>query len=585
MLFSLFFPNSFIYSSTSKWFSESTADSCNKNTSKFIPYHTDDANDHEDGLDVNVTIKSHRESQIDKPFEYVINKRGKLANVKYNLFSNQSIFKWYFKNGPHLIIDDTLKASLSLVKLDKIWQINITGRMSACPGYLQVRVNDRKKKENTRRGIVGPEELFRVDLLVGCSAEPRFNVSFSVPNFQYSKSGTYDVQLEDPYKNYSIFLTRMVIEHSKYVAKREKVTLKEPDMPHLVALIILSSICGVLALLSVSVFCYLDCTRKNPKAPSTRIPLADTHSIDSSSTGCGHWNGLNKSQILIIVSYGVVKTLYSFIFTFTVLYTLLSYILSSDFRTVETAFRNQTNRGNETRRRVLKIDEFGENELINQGNLVTSMQSSCSVYIEELFDSLRNHVDKKSDEPSISHLMRSHIDHAMYSYSKNITKFTDNYKKELDNHLSKTFFRYQKYLNKIYHSNWTKTAADLFNKSRYSNERPKAFQKNDYLRGKEVDFASFLNIEEVQNVQLWPLQFWQMFNKSLPIRKRLPLPKLNKCPSPGGSRTPRHQLDSVRFFSEKLPKKSMKGVRLNGYEHNFVVQNDEEFYFNKVRSK
>ncbi|CAD5118105.1 DgyrCDS6844 [Dimorphilus gyrociliatus] len=573
------FEEPFAYS-TSKWFSGRNSDSCNKNTSKFIPYYTGDLGDEKDYIDVNVTIKSHSESQIDKPFEYDIKRNNPLPSVKFIMPGNQSLFKWYFKNGPHLIVDETLKASLTLTRDEAIWVINITGRMSDCPGYMQVRVNDRKKRANSRRGG-GPEELYKIDLLVGCAPKPTFNISFSVPNFMYLKSRTYDVQLEDPYKNYSIFLTRMVIEHPKYIAKREKVTLKEPDMPHLVALIILSSVCGVLALLSVSVFCYLDCTRKNPKGPSTRIPSADTHSIDSSSTSCGHWNGLSKSQILIIVTYGVFKMLYTFIFTFTVLYTVLSYILSSDFKGVEAAFRNQTNRGNETRRRVLKIDEFGENELIQQVKLVTSMQSSCSVYVEELFDSLRKDVDKKSNDPTISHLMRSHIDYAMYAYSKNVTEFSELYKEELNNHLSKTFFRYRQYLKKIYHSNWTKTAADLFNKSRYSNERPKAFRKNEYLRGKEVDFASFLNIEEVQNAQLWPLQFWQMFNKSLPVRKRLPLPKFNKCPGPGGSKTPRHQLDSVRFFSEKLPKKSMKGMNSNGYEYKFVVPNEGESYLDK----
>jgi len=76
--------------------------------------------------------------------------------------------------------------------------------------------------------------------------------------------------------------------------------------------------------------------------------------------------------------------------------------------------------------------------------------------------------------------------------------------------------RYQKYLASIFHSEWFKFSQRIFNNSEgapAADSQRRLFLKNnseiidDHLRI-EVDFGIFLEIEEVEAVLLWPIQFW-----------------------------------------------------------------------------
>lgn len=72
--------------------------------------------------------------------------------------------------------------------------------MSGCPGYLGVTINSR----------LDLEELFRYELLILCPAE--FNTTFKIPNWGQHPDKTFDIQLQDATRSYTLYLTQLIFD-------------------------------------------------------------------------------------------------------------------------------------------------------------------------------------------------------------------------------------------------------------------------------------------------------------------------------------------------------------------------------------
>lgn len=104
--------------------------------------------------------------------------------------------------------------------------------------------------------------------------------------------------------------------------------------------------------------------------------------------------------------------------------------------------------------------------------------------------------------------MNQHVKVSMNAYEAQIRNFTAEYNSQFDSSLGSKFLRYKRYLHKIYESDWFRFAQLLYNHSNYAIGRSKVFRKAN-LSGTVVDFAAFLEVEEVESVQLWPIRYWQ----------------------------------------------------------------------------
>ena len=74
------------------------------------------------------------------------------------------------------------------------FSISFLGKMSNCPAYLGVTINNRANHE----------EVIRQDLLITCPVT--FSVTFNAPNVGRKLSRTFDLRLEDSVKTYQVCL-------------------------------------------------------------------------------------------------------------------------------------------------------------------------------------------------------------------------------------------------------------------------------------------------------------------------------------------------------------------------------------------
>jgi len=70
---------------------------------------------------------------------------------------------------------------------------------------------------------------------------------------------------------------------------------------------------------------------------------------------------------------------------------------------------------------------------------------------------------------------------------------------------------YRKYLQRVLTGDWLAFPRRLFNDttSVVLGERAIVLPADDDLLGTEANFGAFVEVEEIESVQLWPVQFWQ----------------------------------------------------------------------------
>ena len=383
--------------------------------------------------------------------------------------------------------------------------------MTGCPGYVGITINNR----------LDLEELFRYDLLVFCPA--KFNVSFKVPNWGLDPDKTFDIRLDDAKQTYSIYLTHMVfeqgnVERSAQIAERDD-TAVDTWANMLIVICIVIACSGMFSLAYV----YLECTKIRMIYTNHR---SYTHSHNASNGGqkshssCFGAHNLNQCQSAFIISYTLIRFLYSLMFTFTVFFAVLLIFIRDDLSQLNRISEFQISKQNASRQLAADIGQYGQDELFRQAKLVTSMQGACSNYIEELFTSMQDQMtnvtmtnrqqEMYGRDTSISSLMEKRFKRYLEILDQDMTNFTDEYGERLRHHLDPKWTQYRKYITDVYHNDFFQFPQLLFNESDFTAQRPHAFHRSD-LVGREFDFVAFMEVEEVEAVQLWTTQFWQKY--------------------------------------------------------------------------
>ena len=168
----------------------------------------------------------------------------------------------------------------------------------------------------------------------------------------------------------------------------------------------------------------------------------------------------------------------------------------------------------------MEIENFGQGEILRQSRKVTDMQGACSNYIEELFDQMLDQIDNVtlsqqhsrmySHETSLGSLIEDYYKHKTGQYLQKVQAFSDEYMAKFSKDIKPTMNAYRKYLERVYNNDWFQFPQLLFNQSEFPTQRELVFQ-NSNLTGTAVDFAAFLPVEEVEDVQLWPTQWGERY--------------------------------------------------------------------------
>lgn len=201
--FSTQFAPPFVYS-TSTWVNSHSE--CDKDVRVFRPVRRDIKE-----LPVNVVAMSTGSS-----FQYTVTSPEVDPHLRFSLPGNVSILSWWFRDSPSAVIfDRTFQANMSLADDHKTWTVEIAGKLSRCPGYFEVTVNDHSDQE----------EVAHYDALVSCP--PNFTISFQFPNHGMKKEKTYELILNDLSKEQRIYLTKL--NHPGYRRFNLSVNCNEQD--------------------------------------------------------------------------------------------------------------------------------------------------------------------------------------------------------------------------------------------------------------------------------------------------------------------------------------------------------------------
>lgn len=388
--------------------------------------------------------------------------------------------------------------------------------MSDCPAYLGVTINSRSDSE----------ELFRYEFLIACPET--FDIKFSVPNFGLEQNKTFDIRLTDARQDYEIYLTQMVFEQQSVGNGAERMQQADPRENFSVTVTIYAVVGGVatvcFVLLAIA-YLYSEFSRQPeiyspyPKSKHIYTEPPPPAFVEEDGEPCSPNANLTQKQTAFIGLYIILRIIYSLIFTFTVFFAILMLFVEGDLQQLSKIKTYQGIKHNSSADLATKINEFGQAELLRQGELVTSMQGACSNYIGELFHSMANQMQ---DVTSSQHLMEMHGPKSSISFHmhERMQKLVGKYIRHADNYtegvrekfrtgVEPMLTKYKQYLKQIFQNNWFFFSQKLFNESSFSHDRPESLRSQSPLRGVEVDFSAFMEIDEVEKVQLWPLEFWE----------------------------------------------------------------------------
>lgn len=382
---------------------------------------------------------------------------------------------------------------------------SFVGLLSDCPGYVGITIND----------LMDEEELFNYDGLVFCPAN--FNLTFKVPNKGQRPDRTFEINLRDSKKNHSFYLTHMLFEANLLQRPREQLgSQHQPPSPWAFVVIVVIAT-ALLLIICNMIYVYLEYTKVKAILKKEENYYPRTEEINSTGI-CGTSNHLTQKQYFFIVAYVTFRIVYSLFFTFTVFLALVAMVMQSDVSRLSRLTKFQQEKNNESRHLAREIDVYGQDELLRQAEQVTTMQGACSHYIEELFESMLFQVDNitlnqhhslmYSPQTSMSSLMQRWFHHKISRYEKEVKEYTKSYQNNFTHAIKPSLQGYTKYLNKVYKNEWFKFPQLLFNLSNFAKERPHVF-KHSNVSGSAVDFGAFLPVEEVEDVQLWAIQYWE----------------------------------------------------------------------------
>ena len=216
----------------------------------------------------------------------------------------------------------------------------------------------------------------------------------------------------------------------------------------------------------------------------------------------------------------------SLVFTFTVFDAILGITLRDDIWQMSDISHFQMDKYNDSRKYSMEIERFGQTEMLRQAKKVTDMQGACSNYIEELFDQMLDQIDNVtlsqqhslmySKDTSLGSLIEDYYGHKTSLYSQKVEMYSDQYMTKFSMDIKPTMNAYRKYLERVYNNDWFQFPQLLFNQSDFPSQRELVFQ-NSNLSGTAVDYAAFLPVEEVEDVQLWPSQWRERLEMEITV--------------------------------------------------------------------
>ena len=240
-----------------------------------------------------------------------------------------------------------------------------------------------------------------------------------------------------------------------------------------------------------------------------------------------------KPKLGMLVLYVILKLMYCLIFTFTTFSIAVSFFMQSELTQLGNLTHFVSDAQNRRHALSADYDAHWRVELLHEAELVTSMQSACSHYVTELFDTMLERMNNATSADGRRRLIASNetLSELMYqrhlallrSYQANMTQFTDAFFAKVDASLTPAIKKYRDFIGSVYSNEWLSFGQRLFNDSGFhgNSARRETQVRDALLTGKEVDFGLFIGLEEIEDVRLWKMQLQERYRTAVFIANNI----------------------------------------------------------------
>jgi len=377
---------------------------------------------------------------------------------------------------------------MSVENLAHYVTVIIVGKMSDCPSYLGITINDRLQSE----------QLINYDLFVFCP--PQFDVTFWLPNWGQRAAKTFDVQLRDSQRTHVVFLTHLLLDP---VAEQSALTTKTPvddsddrELPTLFAAVTGLTLTAVLLVITL-------CFR-----------LRSTSGVPSKTAV----SGLKRKhgRPCRVCAYVTVRVVYSIAVSFATVLLTLSVLMQSDVELLSGVEDRLSAVASDAS--IDDVDRAAGNEALRQVRDGGARHSACTHYVNQLYAVVLERVAKVHYNHSqcvggSSSVAMERLETAVKRYVAVTHSAVDDYDRRVSATISQLASLQTRHLAQLYNNDWSNFAVKMFNnRSSHTADRHLHSLPDDVaaaLSRPEVDFASFVGIDVIRETKVWLDQFWR----------------------------------------------------------------------------
>lgn len=293
-------------------------------------------------------------------------------------------------------------------------------------------------------------------------------------------------------------------------------SLKEPDIPlnFLVALLLI--VFTLLVVFSIA-FVWKEVRSFHHAKDSQKIVIRHLTATSNSSQGLTDEAGIRTARPRLVAGvYFTFWAAYSLGVTFTMFFVIISLITDSEMIRVREMNAFQAEMLNVSATEMEAVRRHRIREMSRQLEATEKRQSACGHYVNQLFTRLTSDMEKlfrshhQTPSTSIGYFLVKHGIHRLSVYMQNLKRFSSRYEVNVTSSVAFTITTYRKYLHSVLHSDWFIFPQRLFNSSDAVRHRgTKTHDQPFSILRYEADFGGFLEIEELDQVKLWPVQFWE----------------------------------------------------------------------------
>lgn len=407
--------------------------------------------------------------------------------------------------------------------------LTYVGEMTSCPGYLGVIIND----------LLASEELFRYDLLILCPYT--FNLTFRIPVSLDRPDVAFHVRFTDPQKSYDASLSHATLDDFPgNVAGLEMATTSGTNRGSnsgstTLVNVAIALFLGLAICFAASYVCVANkklnnniveirkeyrcrcptgnCQRTLP--PMSNLPPPGK--FPASRAKPGHPRA-------VVCVYIVLWSVYSLSFTVTIFFYILTFALRPEAEQLSRLSDFEAYRTNITDNVSAAMDRFRTQKILSQERLLSEMQRACTNHVGDLYNRTAAEIvgillkrngayasweASYRDRHPLSYVMERRFNSRLEAYRIRVGNYSREFRDKVMADVQRSLRNYRKALETIHRSGWLTFAQWVFNESNgYTHASfPQRFET--LLSGDEVDFGMFLEVEEIEVVQLWWVQLWE----------------------------------------------------------------------------